>query len=143
MTVSKRERARFELDPDTGSILKRENFNQRQWIDRAVEIGVAAHEGQLFGLTNQLLGLFTGIGVITLSVSSVVLWWRRRPENVLGAPATALPKKRHRLSFLLVVVALGVQLRLLEISLIAVRLIETFVLRRIPLTRDWLGLAGA
>ena len=133
----------LELDPNTGKILKRENFNQRQWIDRAVEIGVAAHEGQLFGLPNQLLGLFTGIGVITLSVSSVVLWWRRRPENVLGAPAAALPKKRHRLSFLAVVVALGVYLPLLGVSLIAVRLVEAFVLRRIPLAREWLGLAGA
>jgi len=36
-----------------------------------------------------------------------------------------------------------VYLPLLGISLIAVRLIEAFVLRRIPLTRNWLGLAGA
>ena len=62
-------------------------------------------------------------------------------ENVLGAPGAALRKKRHRLSFL--AVALGVCLPLLGVSLIAVRLVETFVLRRIPLARDWLGLAGA
>ena len=130
------------LDPSTGRIIKRENFDQRQWIDRAVEIGVAAHEGQLFGLANQLLGLFTGLGVVTLSVSSLVLWWRRRPEKVLGAPA-ALQRKPHRTTFLLIVVALAVYLPLLGISLIAVRLIEAFVLRRIPLTRNWLGLAGA
>ncbi|HUI74349.1 MAG TPA: PepSY domain-containing protein, partial [Candidatus Acidoferrum sp.] len=130
------------LDPSTGRIIKRENFDQRQWIDRAVEIGVAAHEGQLFGFANQLLGLFTGLGVVTLSVSSLVLWWRRRPEKVLGAPA-ALQRKPHRTTFLLIVVALAVYLPLLGISLIAVRLIEAFVLRRIPLTRNWLGLAGA
>lgn len=133
----------LELDPNIGQVIKRENFSQRQWIDRAVEIGVAAHEGQLFGLTNQLLGLFTGIGVITLSVSSVVLWWRRRPEKVLGAPVAALPRKRHRASFVVIVVALAVYLPLLGLSLIAVTLMEAFVLRRIPAVRDWLGLAEA
>ena len=35
-------------------------------LDRIVGIGVAAHEGQLFGWFNQLLGLLTAIGYMTL-----------------------------------------------------------------------------
>ena len=57
--------------------MKRENFGDRSIVDRVVGTGVAAHEGQLFGLFNQLLGLFTAIGLLLLSVSAVILWWRR------------------------------------------------------------------
>ena len=133
----------LSLDPTTGRILQRENFNQRQWIDRVVETGVAAHEGQLFGIANQLLGLFTGIGVVTLGISSVVLWWRRRPENMLGAPVAIAGKKTHTWSFRFVVVALAIYLPLLGISLVAVKTTEFFVFRRIPAMRDWLGLPAA
>ncbi|WP_262503951.1 PepSY domain-containing protein [Sphingosinithalassobacter sp. CS137] len=46
------------------------------------------------GRANQLLGTLTALGLATLSLSSFVLWWRRRPEGKLGAPppsrATAL-----------------------------------------------------
>jgi hypothetical protein len=50
-----------------------------------VGTGMAAHEGQLFGISNQLLGLFTVIGLLLLSASAVILWWRRRTVGVLGA----------------------------------------------------------
>jgi hypothetical protein len=50
-----------------------------------VGTGMAAHEGQLFGISNQLLGLFTVIGLLLLSASAVILWWRRRAVGVLGA----------------------------------------------------------
>lgn len=54
------------LDPNSGAILKRIDFSQRPLLDRIIGYGVAAHEGQLFGLANQLLGLFTTLGLITL-----------------------------------------------------------------------------
>jgi uncharacterized iron-regulated membrane protein len=85
-------RSSLQLD-STGAIVRREDFGQEQWIDRWVETGVAAHEGQLFGLANQLLGLFTAICLMVLSISAFVLWWRRRPEKVLGAPMYLAPER--------------------------------------------------
>jgi uncharacterized iron-regulated membrane protein len=35
---------------------------------------MAAHEGQLFGIFNQLLDLFTVMGLLLLSASAVILW---------------------------------------------------------------------
>lgn len=134
-------RVNLALDPVTGTVIKRQNFNHQQWIDRAVGVGVALHEGQLFGLPNQLLGVFTALGMITLGVSSVVLWWRRRPQKVLGAPPVVAPKRRLSPSFIAVAVAFAVYLPLLGISIIAVRVVEVLLLRRIPAARDWLGLA--
>ena len=134
-------RVNLALDPMTGRIIKRENFNQLHWIDRVVETGVAAHEGQLFGLPNQLLGVLTAAGLVLMSISSIVLWWRRRPEKVLGAP---LQEPQQKLTPLLVgvIVAFGIYLPILGLSIIAVRLAELLVLRRLPVARHWLGLAS-
>lgn len=127
------------LDPATGAVLERTDFHRKAWIDRVVGTSIAAHEGQLFGLGNQLLGLFTTTGLILLCVSALVMWWRRRPEGVLGAP---LATRKIRFSFPLAVFVLGFGLYMpfLGASMILVALLERFVLRQIPATRVWLGL---
>ena len=105
-------RTSLQLDA-SGTIVRREDFGQQQWIDRWVETGVAAHEGQLFGLVNQLLGLFTAICLVVLSISALVLWWRRRPSKVLGAPIYQAPERPLALSFVLVLVLFCIYLPLL------------------------------
>ncbi len=127
------------LDPVSAAIRKRTDFHQRHWIDRLVGIGIAAHEGQLFGLFNQLLGLFTALGLVVVCTSSAVLWWRRRPPGVLGAPCTrshaAVP-----LWILVPVFFLALCLPLLGASMLIVLTAERFLLRRIPAVSNWLGL---
>ena len=49
----------------------------------------AFSEGALFGLANQLLGTLTALMLIVLATSGVILWWRRRPSGLLGAPKAA------------------------------------------------------
>jgi len=127
------------LDNATGAVLKREGFRDEHPIDQIVNVGVAAHEGQLFGWPNQILNTLTAFGLILMSVSSVIMWWRRRPQGVLGAPD---PTPNSKVSFGLGVLILlfGVYLPLFGISMIAVKIIEKLILRRIPAVRDWLGL---
>ena len=135
-------RVNLVLDPRTGRVLHRQGFGQRDWVDRTVGVGVAAHEGQLFGWPNQLLNLFTALGLLAVSVSAVVLWLRRKPGGALGAPVpTGAP--RFAAGLLAIVLALGVLLPLLGASLIAVFLAERLVLRRIPAVAGWLGLRPA
>jgi uncharacterized iron-regulated membrane protein len=43
------------VDGATGAIKDRKDFKDRHLIDRIVGTGIAAHEGQLFGWTNQRL----------------------------------------------------------------------------------------
>jgi uncharacterized iron-regulated membrane protein len=127
------------MDPNSGVVISREDFHQRHLLDRIVGVGVAAHEGQLFGLVNQILGLFTAMGLVALCVSAVILWWRRRNVGVLGAP---IPMAEPRWPGLLVatVILLAIYLPEMGISLIVVYLLERFLLRRIPSVRSWLGL---
>jgi uncharacterized iron-regulated membrane protein len=140
MTQNRPLRVDLTVDGSTGEITSRKDFGDRPLIDRIVGTGIAAHEGQLFGWPNQLLGLFTALGLILLSLSSVVLWWRRREVGVLGAPKVAA-SPRFSAGLLGLVVALGVYLPLFGASLILVKLIETALLVRIPKVRDWLGLS--
>ncbi|MDB5686473.1 MAG: PepSY protein, partial [Rhizorhabdus sp.] len=132
-------RVKLTVDGASGTIVKREDFGDRHWIDRAVGYGVAAHEGQLFGLANQLLGMVAALGLVLLAASGAVLWWRRRPVGLLGAP---LPLGRPRFGAGLTagIVALGVLFPMFGVTLVAVLAIEWVVLRRLVSTRHWLGL---
>ncbi|MGA8347499.1 MAG: hypothetical protein WB773_06720 [Isosphaeraceae bacterium] len=79
------------------------------------------------------------MGLILLSVSSVIMWRRRREPGVLGAPGPA-PRPQFSAGLFILIVLFGIYLPLFGASLLAVLLLETTVLRRIPRIRDWLGL---
>jgi uncharacterized iron-regulated membrane protein len=134
-------RVNLKLDPGTGAVLQRQGFGQLDWVDRTVGVGVAAHEGHLFGWPNQLLNLVTALSLLTVSISAVVLWLRRRPGGALGAP---LPGGAPRFApgLVAIVAGLGVLLPLFGIALIVVALTERLVLRRVPVLNAWLGLRG-
>jgi uncharacterized iron-regulated membrane protein len=130
------------LDGTTGAILSRTDFRSKPWLDRVIGTGIAAHEGQLFGFANQLVSLFTVIGLVTLSVSGLVMWRKRKPEHVLGAPAAIRPV-RFSAGLVALMVLFGLHFPFLGGSMILVILIEKFILRRMPATRLWLGLHAA
>lgn len=137
------------LDAGTGTIKSRKNFADRPLLDRIIGYGIAIHEGQLFGWFNQLLGLLTALGLVLISLSGVVLWWRRRAPstldtpNTLGAPPSRKPIEPTRYSQVLIaiIVLLGVLLPFLGLSLLAVMLVEHYGLRYIPAARNFLGLS--
>jgi uncharacterized iron-regulated membrane protein len=139
MTPNRPKRVDLVIDGATGAIKERKGFQDRHWIDRVIGTGIAAHEGQLFGWPNQLLGLTTAIGLVLLCASSVVMWSRRRVPGSLGAPERAA-SPRFSSGFFLLIVIVGLYLPLFAISCIAVKLLETTVLCRIPRVADWLGL---
>jgi uncharacterized iron-regulated membrane protein len=123
----------------TGAVLARKDFAERHWIDRLVGYGIAVHEGAYFGVANQFAGTFTALLLVLLAVSGVVLWWRRRPAGLLGAP---IPLSRPRFGWALIggIAALGLALPMFGMTLICVLLIERTLLRRLPPARRWLAL---
>lgn len=138
-TPNRPQRVVLTLDPASGAVTGREDFGEKHPIDQAIGYGIAAHEGQLFGLGNQALGLIAAGGLVLLSVSGIVMWRRRGPQGVLGAPERlANPGAAGGVG--LAILALGVFMPVLGVSLVAVALLEFLVLRRIPRVRSWLGL---
>ena len=130
------------LDSKTGAILKRTDFRAKPWLDRVIGTGIAAHEGALFGIANQMLSLFTAVSLVTLSLSGLIMWWKRRPEGVLGAPV-AQRRVRFSAALIALLVVFCLYFPFLGGSMILVFLTERFILRRIPATQRWLGLYGA
>jgi uncharacterized iron-regulated membrane protein len=120
----------LELDLRTGAVLRDQRFGDKPLIDRIVGVGVAAHEGQLFGIANQLLGLATALGLITLCVSAVVMWWRRRPDGSLGIPAARVAEFRIKPALGATIIALGVLLPVFGASLLCVALLDVAARRR-------------
>ena len=128
------------LDASTGEIKSRKKFADKPLLDRIVGYGIAIHEGQLFGWFNQLLGLLTALGLSLLSVSAIVLWWRRRAVGTLGAPPANRKSATYAFGLIGLIVVLGVLLPFLGISLVAVLLVERWVLRYIPAAKNFIGL---
>lgn len=132
-------RVTLTYDAMTGAQLSREDFAGKHVVDRVVGYGIAWHEGQLFGLANQLVGVATATMLITLSVSGFIMWRRRKPADRLGAPP--LPPVPARIKGVaLLILVLAALLPLLAASLILLWMVERLVLCRVPLVKKWLGL---
>lgn len=103
---------------------------------------MAGHEGQLFGVANQLLGTLTAVGLVVLAGSGAILWWRRRPIGLLGAP---IPLGRPKFGAALIagIVLLVVVFPMFGLTLLVVLALEGLVFRRIETVSTWLGLRRA
>lgn len=132
-------RAEAWLDVGSGNIIRTRDFAEKPALDRIIGVGIAAHEGQLFGWFNQVLGVFTTAGLMLMSVSAFILWRRRKPQGALGAPPPLADARAGRVVGGVMLV-LALLLPLLAASLCLILLIEWLVLKRIQRARRWLGL---
>jgi uncharacterized iron-regulated membrane protein len=53
---------------------------------KTVEIGIAFHEGRLFGWPNLILNLLACLSLIFIAVTGALMWWIRRPKGAIGVP---------------------------------------------------------
>ncbi|HSI46326.1 MAG TPA: PepSY domain-containing protein, partial [Methylophilus sp.] len=117
------------------------------WLDRVIGFGVAIHEGQLFGWLNQALGALTALGLILLSVSGVVLWWKRLKNKSLlrtfGAPPGHRQPAPYAWSMIMAVLTLGLLLPFFGLSLLFMLVIERWVMPYFPALANYLGLRSA
>ena len=130
------------FDVATGQEMSRTDFADKHVIDQAVNYGIAWHEGQLFGWINQLIGVLTALGLITLVISGFMMWRQRKPVDALGAPiAPAVPQKIRGVAVIIAVMA--ILLPLLAMSLLALWLFDRLLLPRLPAFALWLGVRPA
>jgi len=125
-------------DPETGIEVSRDGFADKHVIDRIVGVGIAWHEGALFGIVSQLIGVATALALVTLAVSGFLLWRRRKPAGGLGAPP--LPRDPARLKGVAaIMLLLAALLPLLAASLILLWIVDRLLVPRLPRAARWLG----
>lgn len=92
------------IDQYTGRILADIRFAEYPLAGKAMAVGIALHEATM-GWWNTLLNTLMCLSVMFISVSGVVMWWKRRPAGALGAP---LYPRDYRVP--LAIIVLGVAL---------------------------------
>jgi uncharacterized iron-regulated membrane protein len=132
-------RVTYSVLPATGAVTGTRGFGDEKVVDKVVNVAIATHEGQLFGRINQAILLLTATGLLLVSISATVMWWRRRPADALGAPP---PGARPHFSALLLTAIAGLVLvlPLFGLSLLLVTAIDRTLLPRLPGVQRWLGL---
>lgn len=96
----------LHIDRYSGAVLGEVAFRDYGIVAKAVELGVALHMGNYFGLANQIVMLLTCIAIIFLVVTGLVMWWRRRPAGGLGAPRTLAPLTLRNAALIIAALAL-------------------------------------
>ena len=118
------------LDGGDGHVLADLGYRQFGPAAKAIEWGIAVHQGQEFGLINKLVMLAGCVAVWLLGVSAFVMWWKRRPKGRLAAPA----RPAHRGAYaglLAIVLPLAVLYPLVGASLVAALVIDLIARRLI------------
>lgn len=126
------------FDVATGKELSRKVFADKHVVDRAVNYGIAWHEGQLFGWVNQMVGVLTALALITLVVTGFLMWRRRKPADLLGAPPLPAAAQKMR-GVAIIMLLLAMLLPVLALSLGALWLFDRLLLPRLPRLASWLG----
>ncbi len=128
-------------DVVTGIEVSRSGFADKHVIDRVVGYGIAWHEGALFGIVSQLIGVFTALMLFILAVSGFLMWRRRKPGDALGAPPS--PRDPAKLKGVAaIILLLAALLPLLAASLILLWIVDRLILPRLPRAARWLGITA-
>ncbi len=117
------------LDGATGEVIGDIGYGEFGAAAKAIEWGIAVHQGQQFGRANQLLMLAGCIAIWLLGVSAFVMWWKRRPKGRLAAPPRPHDRGAYA-SLAMVVVPLAILYPLVGASLLIVLAFD-LILRRV------------
>lgn len=126
MTASRPDRVTVHHDRWTGEEILRIEFTDHNPVDRFMALGVAFHEGALFGWLNQVVGVIAALGVILLSLTGGLMWWRRRPKGRLGTPPMPTDK-RLAAGVMALIIALGLFLPMAGLTLVIALAVDLLV----------------
>lgn len=130
--------ATLHIDQYSGSILTDVRFADYGMMAKAITIGIALHEGRLFGIVNQIIGLLVCFGLVGIIISSFIMWRKRKVNGKLGSPSRPKDPKMVKTVFF-IMLAFGCIMPLVGISIIVVFLMDRFIFMKIKPLKVWLS----
>jgi uncharacterized iron-regulated membrane protein len=115
------------LDQYSGAVLGDVKFKDWGPVGKAIEWGIAVHQGQEYGTVNRYLMLAGCIAIVLLAVSAVTMWWKRRPRGSLGVPPSPAQSSAVR-GLLAIMIVVGILFPLVGVSLMLAFAIDRVVL---------------
>lgn len=120
------------VDRYSGRVLADVGFADYSVYGKAMAVGIPLHMG-LMGPWNAALNIAICLVLITVGLSSVVMWWKRRPA---GAARLAAPPRPSEVPFargaILLTLALSLAFPVLGLTLVVVLLVDLLILAPIP-----------
>ncbi len=117
----------IHIDNHSGDVIADISFNEYGTASKLVEYGNAIHMGNYFGAPNRIILLAACIAVWLLSITGVIMWWKRRPS---GQPLKTPPQPNRRETIIVFVVTTVASLLfpLTAISIVLLALIDGFAI---------------
>lgn len=120
------------VDRHTGNILVDVRYEDYSLAGKAMAVGIALHMGTM-GLWSVLANTLVCLSVLFLCVSSIAMWWKRRPAGSLRLAAPPLPRDMPLWQgAMLVALAVSLAFPMAGITLLAVLALDVLILQRIP-----------
>jgi len=120
------------IDRFTGKILADVGFADYSLAGKAMAVGIPLHMG-LMGLWNAVFNIGFCLVLLTVSVTSVVMWWKRRPAGAARLAAPPMPADVPLVKGMaLIALAMSLAFPVLGITLLAVLLLDFVILSPIP-----------
>ncbi len=111
------------LDQYSGEVLGDVGFAQYGPAAKAIEWGIAVHQGQEYGPVNRYVMLAGCVAIVLLTISAPVMWWKRRPKGSFGLPPAA-GNRRAALTVMAIMAIAGVLYPLVGLSMLAGLVVE-------------------
>jgi uncharacterized iron-regulated membrane protein len=110
------------LDRATGEVLQDRSNRPSGVVEWWLTWNYPLHVGSVFGAPSKVIWLAACLGLITLPVTGVWMWWLRHPAGSFGFPARPSSPMTPRLA--LVILVLCVLLPMFGLSVVAILIVE-------------------
>lgn len=129
----------IHLDQYTGKKLVDIGWADYSLVAKGMAAGIALHQGDM-GWWNLLLNKLFCLAILLISVSSVAMWWLRRPKKTFRLAAPPMPSNMPLWKgaiFIMLLVSLAFPL--VGITLLSVLAVDLLLLSRISVLKHMFG----